>query len=84
MEIREGIEETSTACTGTAAKPTAVAGNLCVYFGTATSPEIEFGVFHKVSAAALGADTAGTSYTVANPDAGTLHIYFGTWAVTAP
>jgi hypothetical protein len=82
-EMREEVEEPQTACPGTVEQPQAAKGNLCVYLGFRSTSSFTPAVFHKVSAAELGADTAGTGYLIENTSAGPA-TFAGTWAVTAP
>jgi hypothetical protein len=94
-EVKEdGSEVTSTACTGSAAAPTATSGNLCVYasleLGLTT-----FGPFtRKATVCAWGTESAcnfGTSTPygfgvqfIVEKEAEGVAIDKGTWAVKAP
>jgi|SRR5580692_7792152 hypothetical protein len=81
-------ERTSTACLGTAAEPTALKGNFCVYASqllNVTYTGIETGNIGKPSVGfeggGKGTDTAGADMSL---EAGSApQIAFGTWAVTA-
>lgn len=81
--VSPGVEETSTKCLGSAAAPSAVAGNLCVYTGNLHEAKFNNGRIQKAAAGpgSPGASTAGSSLIVSEPEeeaAGN-----GTWAVTA-
>jgi hypothetical protein len=78
-------EVSSTACTGTAAAPTAEEGNLCVYsVRFPTEPAGLDDSFIQQAAGepgVAGASTAGAILLLVNPHAETYAV--GTWAVTA-
>jgi len=75
-----GKEVTSTACTGTAAKPTAVSGNLCVYTSHVSNAQTSNAGFSG-AAVEEGSETAGAWLQVEAVAAGESTAR-GTWAVT--
>jgi collagen triple helix repeat protein len=82
---RKQVEESKvpTGCKGSAAKPEASPGNLCVFEGGEEAPIAFSGisVFNQPSAGA-GAGTTGSVFLSQTSEAG--EFYQGTWAVTAP
>jgi hypothetical protein len=76
-------EVTSTACTGSAAAPTAVAGNLCVYTAKLEEAQTSNGfiVSADSSSEANGAGIAGALLEFLN--VGEEAQGWGTWALTA-
>jgi hypothetical protein len=74
---------TSTTCLGSAAAPTAVAGNLCVYTSSLVDAKSGNGSISKIGEAGegVGAATAGALLNFPEPEEETQG--WGTWAVTA-
>jgi hypothetical protein len=70
-----------TACTGSAAAPTAKAGNLCVYQGVFVLSATFGGIVEPVTFGA-GASTSGAVLDF-TPEASSSPLGLGTWAVTA-
>ena len=71
----------TTACPGSAANPTALPGNLCVY--QASSQNVDHVTIYKNSVGTPGSDPYGFSAFAYSSGAGTFFAY-GSWAVTAP
>jgi hypothetical protein len=85
LEPSPGFEEvTSTACTGSAAEPTATPGNLCIYEKAVTSTEqiVSNGGILKAGGSGEGAATAGAYFEAQATASNARGV--GTWAVTAP
>jgi len=84
----------TTECPGTAEKPTAKAGNLCVYqtfasgLKTTAEPLAEAIIFYKLvgiqSTENQGANTSGAILRLVPNAENTPRFAFGSWAVTAP
>jgi hypothetical protein len=71
-------------CTGTAAAPTALPGNLCVYLTSPLIPSIDYrGMLPPTFVPPGGAGTTGTLLKFVVQES-SQQIGFGTWAVTAP
>jgi hypothetical protein len=77
-EELNGTTSTSTACLGTAARPTATPGNLCVYTGF--SEMAFFRIFNPATAQISGAATTGALLAMRTNE---HQAAWGTWAVTA-
>jgi hypothetical protein len=88
--VKERVQEAPVPCPGTAAAPTARAGNLCVYAAFISSPttnKLFFGsneTIHNLTGA-KGASTAGAVLSI-RQNAAEPHAFSGngSWAVTAP